>query len=277
MERKILYISSFREDVAEKLSALIRELGRKTKRPLWGKTFLPEEKVKSLLYLDSGGRGNLGMMARSMRAEIVEYVFTDKSTGEHFLLLSERLKSEYKDGEISYKSWKNAKKTLGNRIKALDAECEREFFIVSCSVFEKSSVYSSVKSAVIENITNSHCYEGDFISLLNREKLPPVIISDAFSENGVFALLENSYGKPLTVHIMSEHSEIYAPFTSLEKEIFIETERFMKEALFSVCCWLKDSNEERCSKKLKAAFSPLFGGEELIERVLNRITYGKSR
>ena len=267
MDRKILYISSFREDIVEKFSYLLRELGRRTKRPLWGKGFSQDEDVKCLLYLDSGGRGSLQMMTRSMSADVVEYIFADKISGEYFLLLSGRLKSECRDGAIFYKSSKEMGKTIGNRVKNLERICGcNEVFSVEPSPLEKSYVYSAHRSEVKKNL-NEACYtEGSFSELMKRERLPSVIIADAFTQGGVFALLENAFGKPIAVHIMNENSEIYAPYMSLEKEIFIETEEFVKEALFAVGRWLIDSGEGKCAEKLISAYENLSRGEELMER-----------
>ena len=74
MNRKILHISSCRETVTEKFAVLLRELGKRTKSPLWGKAFMPEEETKTLLYLDSGGRGNLNMMAKGMGVDINDFL-----------------------------------------------------------------------------------------------------------------------------------------------------------------------------------------------------------
>ncbi len=278
MERIILNISSCREFVTEKFSQMLRELGRRTKRPLWGKAFNPDEEAKALLYLDSGGRGSLPMMAKSMSADIIEYVFVDRNTGEHFLLLSEMLKEEYKNGELSYISLKEAGKTLGHRIKVIDTFYGiRDFFVVNSPSFRKSPVYSAFKSEVKKNIDNGCCNEGDMAMLFGTEDIPTVIICDAFSENGVYAFLEARFGNPRTVHIMNRSNHIYAPYMSLEKEIFIETEAFVKEALFAVGRWLSDLGEEKCGELLYASFESLSGSEELLERTCANFMSGTVR
>ena len=278
MDRKILHISSCRENVTEKFAVLLRELGRRTQSPLWGKAFTPEEETKTLLYLDSGGRGNLNMMAKGMGADVTEYIFIDKTTGERYLLLTEMLKSEYKDGGFCYISSKDVGITLGNRVKTIDVLYGiRDFFAVKPTGIEKSPVYSAICSEAKKNIENGFFNEGGMEELFEISDVPSVIICDVFSANGAFAFLKSRFGNPLAIHLMNREKHIYAPFMSLEKEIFIETEEFVKDALFAVSQWLFDSGEERSAKMLNKAFASLSGGEELIERTVRTFIYTKRK
>ena len=278
MERKTLYISSLRDGIAERFSVLIRELGRKTQRPLWGKSLSPDEDVLSLLYLDSGARGNLSVMASSMGADITEYVFWDKQSNRRYYLLSQRLKTEYKDGECVYKTSKNGGATLGERVRVLAGlkKCS-DFYIVKEVAAVKSPVYSALCGEAKKNISEDFFIEGEFSDLIDTDELPEVIICDAFSQNGVFALLEKRFGKPMAIHIMNERNQIYAPYMSLGRELFIETEDFVKEALFAICLWLYDSMEEKSAIRLEKAFSPLARGEELIERTIECFMRNRKR
>ena len=63
----------------------------------------------------------------------------------------------------------------------------------------------------------------------------------------------------------------------LEKEIFIETEDYIKEALFAVCLWLRDHAEIRAEGKLLSAFSSLSRGENLVERTVNAFMRAEKR
>lgn len=277
MEKKILYISSCRECIVEKLSLMLRELGKRTKRPLWGKSFSPDEEAKALLYLDSGGRGNISMMAKSMGADIIKYVFCDYISGKSHILLSEMLKKEYKDGECFYKREKIARDALGKHIRALDLSGKvNNFFVVNELPAEKSPVYSAIKSEVKKNVTEGSFTEGE-LALILEDEIPDVIICDPFLSGGAFAVLEKLFGKPKAIHIMNKSNHIYAPYTSLEKEIFIETEEYIKEALFAVCLWLRDNAEIRAEGKLLSAFSSLSRGENLIERTVNAFMRAEKR
>lgn len=278
MEKKILYISTCRECIVEKLSFMLRELGKRTKRPLWGKRFSPDEEVKALLYLDSGGRGNIYMMAKGMSADLTEYIFVDKDTGECHLLLTEMLKSEYKDGEFFYVSSRNSGVAFGNRVKVVNALYEnKEVFLMSPSDAEKSPVYSAICGEVKKNTENGFLTEGDMAKLLLSKDVPSVIICDAFSASGAFGYFKSHFGNPVSIHLMNKDEHIYAPFKFLEKEFFIETEDFVKDALFTISRWLCDSGEESCAKRLNKAFASLSGGEELIERTVREFTYTKRK
>ncbi len=272
MERKVLCISSYREDITTELSDMIRDMGRRFQRPLWGKRFENAEAGTSLLYLDSGGRGNLSMMAKGMDANAVEFIFADKETGLFHVLISEKLGAEYKEGELLYKRSKTSKTTIAKRVRDLDSFLgSGEFFSVSEPILERSPVYSAIEGEARINVINGNFVRGSISELIGREELPSVIICDVFSQNGVFAVLQHILGKPVVVHIMNRESHIYAPFLSLEKEIFIETEEFLKQALLAVCLWLFDSAEFKCEEKLYESFIKLPGGEELIKRARNNL------
>ncbi len=277
MERKILHMSSCRENVIEELSGMIRNLGRRCGSALWGKRFAPEEDVKSLLYLDSGGRGNLGIMTKSMDADYIEFLFFPEETEKPLLLISEILKTEYVGGEYIYKSSEKTNRTLGERIKVLDTFKEKvSFFQINETPFEWTEVYSGRISEAKRNVTNGSFSEGGMESLFSSD-VPDVIICDAFSKNGALAILIEKLGKPKAVHIMNAERNIYAPYKAMEKDVFIETEEFIKESFMAICLWLSDCKEERCRDMLYENFNLLRRGEDLITRTEQRFMHVKRR
>lgn len=276
MERKILHISSLSESVTEELSSVIRNLGRRYQRALWGKRFSPDEEASSLLCLDSGGRGSLEMMIRGMDADTVEFLFLSEETGKACLLLSELMIPAYLNEEYFYKSREKASKTLAERIGILDAAADRaSFMAINETPFERSRVYSSRISEVKGNVKNGYFHEGDINELF--EEIPDVIICDAFTKNGAMAILENRMGKPRVVHIMNGKNSIYVPYSAIGREMFIETEYLMKEALLAICLWLYDVGEAKSGEILYSSFRPLKLAEELILRTEQRFMKIKTR
>lgn len=266
MERKILHISSCRESIVEDFSSMIRNLGRRSQRALWGRAFNPFEEAEDILYLDSGGRGNLEMMAKSMGADTIEILFISKETGKACILISELLIPAVINGEFYYKSSPEANKTIGKRVAFLDSAKEDVHFLaIKGAALEKSGIYPYGISEARRNVNRGHFYEGSINELYSKE-LPDIVICDAFTKSGVLAILEKLLGKPCVLHISNGDKDIYAPCSALSREVFIETEELIKDALCAICFWLSDNNEYRSGMMLYESFFRLKGGEGLIRR-----------
>ena len=271
LDRKTLYITSYRENIVADFSEMLRNLGRRFKRPVWGKALTNPTEAEAILYLDSGGRGNLSTLIKSMRADLVEFVFFNSETGKRHYLITEVLKSEQKGEDFYYKSEEKANKTLEKRIKIIDEKKSgTSFYAVEEAFFERSTVTSSRKSAVKRNITYGSFEEGSTKRLFDKENFPDVVICDSFTKSGALVIMESFFGRPGVIHAMNEAGDIYAPVLSVQKEMFVETEEFTKEAFITIGEWLSDSGEELCREKLIEAFTPLERGEELIKRTTER-------
>lgn len=277
MERKILHISSCQENIVRELSSMIRKLGRRCQSALWGKSFSTDGEAKAILYLDSGGRGSLEMMIRSMDADTAEFLFIDEETGKVCLLLSELMAPACIKEEYFYKSRERANETLGKRVAMLDLACEeKSFLVINETPFERSRIYSARISESKRNVKNGCLLEGE-INELFKESLPDVIICDAFTKNGAMAILENRVGKPRVIHIMNGKNDIYVPCSAMEREVFIETEELIKEALSAICLWLFDVGEVKSGELLYSSFRPLKMAEGMILRTEQRFMKIKTR
>ena len=271
MDRKTLYISSCREKAVNDFSEMLRSLGRRYKRPVWGKALTQSCEPEAILYLDSGGKGNLSLMIKSMRADIVEFVFFDPETGKRHCLITEVFKSEQKGEDFYYKIEEKAVETWEKRIKIIDENKPgTAFFAVEEAFLEKSFVPSSRKSAIRRIICNGSFEEGNAKRLFDKENFPDAVICNPLNKSGALVVMESFFGRPKVVHAMNKTGDIYAPVLSLQKEMFVETEEFTKEAFLAICEWLSDSGEELCREKLFEAFTPLQRGEELILRTTER-------
>ena len=76
---------------------------------------------------------------------------------------------------------------------------------------------------------------------------------------------------------MNGKNSIYVPYSAIVREMFIETEYLMKEALLAICLWLYDVGEAKSGEILYSSFRPLKLAEELILRTEQRFMKIKTR
>ena len=257
MVKHILQISSFNKELVKTISDDIRNLARKTGESLWGEPLDMSNASGSILYLDSSVMGNLPMMASSLRAPLIEYVFFDFANDRKIHLISMLLSKEFEDGEMVFKMRENTLDLLLKRCRALDKQSDGlDFVMVNEDPFFRTRLYRERKSIIksaIERGTYEECECGE---ILSKEGIGDVYITDPFTKEKVLSLIEKALGiKSAAIHIISDRADIYAPYSSMDSLVFRPDEKSVKEALCAIMLDFYDNGKEKSVKRLKTLFN----------------------
>lgn len=268
MNKHILYISSFNEKVIKSLSEDIRNLGRITGESLWGAPLDAGISEGSILYLDSAIMGNLPLMASSLGAPLIEYVFFDFENDRKIFLISMLLSKEFKEGEMVFKMRENTLDLLIKRCKTLDRENEGlDFQIVDEDPFFRTKLYRERKSLIKGAIELGTYEECEAEEILTKESVSDVYITDPFTKDKALFNLEKALLiKPSAVHIISERADIYAPYSSLNSMVFRSDEKSIKEALCALMLDFSDNGKIKSIKRLKSFFQGLGSDKKIMEQ-----------
>lgn len=255
--KHVLYISSFNKELIKNISDDIRNLARKTGESLWGIPLDTGISEGSILYLDSSVMGNLPLMASSLGAPLIEYVFFDFENDREIYLISMLLSKEFCEGEMVFKMRENTMELLLKRCRKLDKEKDGpDFKIVDENPFFRTRLYTERKSLIKGALEYGSCEECSAEEILSKEGVADVYIADPFMKDKVLSNLEKALGiKPSAVHIISDRADIYSPVSSVDSLVFKGDEKSVKEALCALMLDFSDNGKEKSIKRLKAVFN----------------------
>ncbi len=273
MNKHTLYISSFNKELVRSFCGDLRNLGRKVQESIWGEELKEGISEGKILYLDSGSMGNLPLMASSLKAPLIEYVFFDFESGRRIFLISELLSKEHENGEEVLKIRENSIKLLVKRCKSLDfLGGGLDFSVVEEDTFYRTRLYRERKSLIKEAITS-----GTYCECKKEEIVPgkvdaDVYITDAFTRGSVLSSLENAIGMgPLAVHIISDRADIYSPHSSVDSLVFKNDAKSIREALCAIYLDLWDSGKEKAAARLLSSFSLVEPNADFLSEVRRNI------
>lgn len=273
MNKHILYISSFNRELIRNICEDLRDLGRKVQESIWGEELKEGISEGSILYLDSGSMGNLPLMASSLRAPLIEYVFFDFENERRIFLISELLLRGHENSGEVFKMRENSMDLLIERCKTLDFLVGGlDFSVIEEDPFYRTKLYRERKSLIKSAITKGTCGECKKEDISFGKVTSDVYIADAFTKEKALSSIENAIGTgPSAVHIISERADIYSPHSSINSLVFRNDTKSIRETLCAIYLDLWDSGKEKAAKRLLSSFSHIEPKGDFLSEVRRNI------
>ncbi len=263
MNKHILYISSFNDKTIQAFSDTLRLLGRKAQESIWGSPLKEGMYEGNILYLDSSFMGDLFMMAKSLKAPLIEYIFFDPETGRRIFLISELLGTEFDNGKAVFKMSDIFDDLLIKRCRALNDTEERTYSVIAEDPFFRIKPLS-VRKTLVRSAVKAGCFSEIKAEGIDFDNLSDVYIADAFTKSQALSALSKALKiSPSVIHIMSERADIYAPYSSTDSLIFKGDNKSLKEAFLSIYQELWDAGKLNSAKRIITSL-PENGAEDFL-------------
>lgn len=255
-----LYISAYNEVALKGVQGLIRLVGRRVQKPLWGRRHTDiYSKPESLLFLDHGGRlWDVVSAERLIGTTLREYiVYKDGGKVIHIVSEPEKIRGEC-DGSV-----------LAERIRQLDKEYRSAVFtVIEADPLRRMSGYREKARCVKNTVTRGIYSERLYSSLIEPHWLSQtdVFVTDEYTMSAVLMALTGK-DEPVLVHLMSRESDVYVPFSSIKPSCFIPKQKAIREAVYGISEWLYKIGVTGFSKRMKRAADENGDFEEIAKRI----------
>ncbi len=226
-------------------------IGRRTQTALWGKRL---EDIRcdpdSLLILDSCGQlWDVVGAANLVGAVYKEYIIFRNGKRPVHIITSAKAKMDDEDTEMF-------SALLFKRCAFIDSKKHATFAAVDGDPLLRNPKYREICRAAKGAVENGRFIEESYSSLTNRDWMDSVdvFIADEYTHNAIFMAM-TGHNEPCVMHIGSEKTDIYVPFSSIRPVCFIPNEKPVYEAICSVVVWLFDSGLVSPARRLITAMS----------------------
>lgn len=257
-----LHISVYSDEIREYLEKLIRLIGRKSQKPLWGRAFENCMDSKSILYLDPGGGiYDLASVSKTIGATYREYIVFKKDGRKVHIIsdLSRKAEIDYED----------INKELVMRCAELDGEMRRGVFsFIDPDFMHTRAHFSEICRNIKDAVKNGVFYERMNKSLIKQGWIDEtdVFITDEFTESAVLISLAEE-NDPIVIHMGAPGKEIFAPFSSIMLSCFMPNKKAYRETLYAVALWLLGIGLKSQSEHLKKATDKFVSPEEIYKEM----------
>lgn len=258
-----LHISIYSDQIREYLTKLIRLIGKKAQKPLWGRIFENCSDSQSILYLDSGGEiYDLRTVSKTIGASYREHIIFKKDGRKIHIISDLSHMPGDDDADINLHE-------IVKRCSVLDEEMRcAQFCVVDPDFMHTRQHYSEICRQIKDAVKKGICYERMNKSLIKREWMDEVdvFVTDEFSENAVLigTAEEND---PIVIHIGGPENEIFAPFSSVMLSCFMPNDKAYREMLYAVSLWLLDAGVKSQAEHLKTAVNNFESLDKVFEEM----------
>ncbi len=254
-----LYICAYNERALKGVQELIRLVGRRVQKPLWGRRHTDiYSKPESLLFLDHGGEmWDVVSAERLIGTTLREYIVY-KDDGRAVHILSEPENIGEAEGSV-----------LAERIRQLDNEYRSAVFtVIEADPLRRMSGYREKARCVKSTVTRGIYSERLYSSLIEPSWLSQtdVFVTDEYTMSAVLMALTGA-DEPILVHLMSRESDVYVPFSSIKPSCFIPKKKAIREAAYGISEWLYKIGVTGFSKRMKRAADASESFEEIARRI----------
>lgn len=269
---KELFVASGSDRVSSYLIDIIRYLGRRTQKPLWGKKLSADAILRDVLYLDPGGTYyDMAQLVKAQNSLYREYVVFKNGREIHIL-------SEY-ICDFEHRNHNAAVEAIAKRCEAIDSQSQcLTFALVGSGAIAGLAEYRKLCRKVKVAVNRGMCVECSHTAILRREWVDraDVFVTDCFTSDAVLALtVEND--ESTVIHMGGETGNIFAPISAERMNSFVTMEKTYDEMLKAVYLWLRVSEALTAAKLLLRAAG--LGGtpEQITERLKQPLRKRKVR
>lgn len=245
---KELFVASGSDRVSGYLIDIIRCLGRRTQKPLWGRRLSTDTILRDVLYLDPGGTYyDLAQLVKAHGSLYREYVVFKNGREIHIL-------SEY-ICDFEHRNHIAAVEAMAKRCREIDRQSRRSTFaLVGSGAIVGLEEYRELCRTVKSAVNCGTCVECSHEAILRRECIDAadVFVTDCFTSDAVLALtVENN--ESTIIHMGGGTGDIFAPISTERLNSFVTMEKAYDEMFKSVYLWLRLSGALGAAKLLLRA------------------------
>lgn len=258
-----LHISVYSDEIRDYLTKLIRLIGRKAQKPLWGRIFENCSDSESILFLDlGGGVYDMRAVSKTIGALYREYIIF-KSDGRKIHIISDLSHIEGDDAlEVNMHE-------IVKRCAELDEEMRcAQFCVIDPDFMHTRQHYSEISRQIKDAVKKGICCERMNKSLIRRGWMDDVnvFITDEFSENAVLISTAEE-NDPIVIHMGGLEKEVFAPFSSIMLSCFMPNKKAYRETLYAVYLWLLGAGIKSQAEHLKKATDKFESLDKVIEEM----------
>lgn len=265
-------MASGSDRVSGYLIEMIRYIGKRTQKPLWGRRLSQDTVKRDILYLDPGGTYyDLARLVQEQGSLYREYVVFKGGREIHIL-------SEY-IYDFERRDFLTSADAIIERCRLIDKQSRRALFmLVGSGAITGLTEYRDLCREVKACVKRGRCIECSHEAIMRREwiDVADVFVTDCFTSDVVLALVSEG-AESTVIHMGTRESGIFAPISSERLSSFVTKEKAYDEIFKAIYLWLKISGATAAAKLLFRAAGIGMTPGEITERLKQPLRKRKVR